>query len=488
MGAERCPRCREELPPGARFCAYCGVALELTPARVAPREERRVITALFADLAGSTQLGEKLDPEDFRDLTAGALAIMGASIEELGGTIRGTAGDGVLGLFGAPVAHEDDAERAVIAGLRIVSSMNAYGAEASRRWNLAGLHVRIGIETGLAVLGEVRAGTQVQYDASGDCLNTAARLEGAADLDGVLVGPTTHRLLGDAFNWGQPRPLALKGKADPVVACHAVSRGERGRQEAGVGSRLVGREHELAAAGQLAADVRAGATRTTFVTGQAGIGKTRFVGEFRALFLGGAPSSVWLEGTCLSYGLDEPYLPFRQILRQALGVGADSSSGIHEAVAAVLGPERAAEAAPMLGLVLGLPPASADAARITSLSGESLQQAVTAAVAELMTGLAERGPVAVVVDDFHWADAASLRLTEGLVDELGEEAPVLVLVAMRPESDRAGWALRDRMLRRRPERTAELSLSSLDHDDVRDLVSDLVGEGTLPAELEATLL
>ncbi|MFL6023810.1 MAG: ATP-binding protein, partial [Marmoricola sp.] len=193
-------------------------------------------------------------------------------------------------------------------------------------------------------------------------------------------------------------------------------------------------------------------------------------------------------GTCLSYGLDEPYLPFRQILRQALGVGADSSSGIHEAVAAVLGPERAAEVAPMLGLVLGLPPASADAARITSLSGESLQQAVTAAVAELVTGLAERGPVAVVVDDFHWADAASLRLTEGLVDELGEEAPVLVLVAMRPESDRAGWVLRDRMLRRRPERTAELSLSSLDHDDVRDLVSDLVGEGTLPAELEATLL
>ncbi|RZI80870.1 MAG: adenylate/guanylate cyclase domain-containing protein, partial [Microbacterium sp.] len=158
-----------------------------------------MITALFADLAGSTQLGESLHPEDFRDLTGGALAIMGAAIEELGGTVRGTAGDGVLGLFGAPTAHEDDAERAVIAGLRLVEAMRSYGHDAVRRWGVSELRVRVGIETGLAVLGEVRAGSQVQYDASGDCLNTAARLEGAADVGGVLVGPVTHRRVTGSF-------------------------------------------------------------------------------------------------------------------------------------------------------------------------------------------------------------------------------------------------------------------------------------------------
>ncbi len=139
---------------------------------------------------------------------------MGAAIEELGGTVRGTAGDGVLGLFGAPTAHEDDAERAVIAGLRLVDAMRAYGSDAAQRWDVPELRVRVGIETGLAVLGEVRAGSQVQYDASGDCLNTAARLEGAADTGGVLVGPVTYGLVSDAFEWGEPRPLVLKGKAE----------------------------------------------------------------------------------------------------------------------------------------------------------------------------------------------------------------------------------------------------------------------------------
>ena len=451
-----------------------------------------MITALFADLAGSTQLGERLDPEDFRDLTSGALARMGAAIEEIGGTVRGTAGDGVLGLFGAPTAHEDDAERAVIAGLRLVESMKAYGLEAADQWDVAPLRVRVGIETGLAVLGEVRAGSQVQYDASGDCLNTAARLEGAADAGGVLVGPLTHRLVSEAFDWGDVRPLELKGKAEPVPARHALAlRVDRGDQRsvAASSSRLVGRDHELALAAEIVTEVNAGASRTVVLTGQAGIGKTRFMRELRSLFLAsdGTSAPTWLDGTCLSYGAEDLYLPFRQILRQALR-DAGSTADIRQTLSSLMETARAAEVAPMLGMILGLAPEEDDVSRIAALSAESRQRAVIDAVTDLVTGLAVRGPVALSVDDLHWADAASLRLVEGLVAKLTGETRVLLVAAMRPESDAEAWAVRGRIVDRHPETSTEIGLSSLDRVAERRLIADLVGEGTLPADIESLLM
>ncbi|MFL6108670.1 MAG: ATP-binding protein, partial [Marmoricola sp.] len=368
-------------------------------------------------------------------------------------------------------AHEDDAERAVVAGLRLVERMRGYASDAVQRWDVPDLRVRVGIETGLAVLGEVHAGSQTQYDASGDCLNTGARLEGAADAGGVLVGPVTHRLVSAAFEWGDPRPLTLKGKAEPVLARHALALRTDGlRRGDGPGSRLLGRERELASAQEIVAAVGSGAVRTVFVTGQAGIGKTRFIRELRSLFEAARPdraTPVWLEGTCLSYTLDEPYLPVRQVLRQALGI-ADS-----------------ADVPRLLGLVLGLPSEAPGPSQ--ELSAESLQQAVIDAVVELVAGLATRGPVAIALDDLHWADAASLRLAEGLIAGLSG-VPVLLVLAMRPETDRGAWALRERVLERYPDRAGELRLSSLDRADERGLIADLVGDGTLPTELEAVLL
>jgi len=490
VGADQCPQCGAELPPEARFCAYCGVATDFASAPTLGRDERRVITALFADIAGSTQLGERLDPEDFRDLTDGALSRMGSAIEDLGGTVRGTAGDGILGLFGAPTAHEDDAERAVVAGLKLVDTLRAYGREAAERWDVGEFHVRVGIETGLAVVGEVRAGSHVQYDASGDCLNTAARLEGAADVGGVLVGPQTHGLVSEAFDWGDARPLALKGKAAPVLARHALaSRGDRAKDGPGFAAELVGREREVAEADAVVADVTAGASRTLFVTGVAGIGKTRFMNEVRSLFLAAAPDSptpTWLEGRCLSYGVDEPYLPFRHVLREALRRDVTSMTEVRAALVGLIEQQRCERIAPMVGMMLGLSLDTGEVSRIAALSPESLQQGVIEAFVDLVIGLAGRGPVAIAVDDLHWADAASLRLAEGLIARL-DGSPVLVVLGMRSESDRSAWALRSRMLESHPERSAELCLSALDRDAERGLISQLVGEGTLPRDLESRL-
>src|SRR5262245_21862703 len=162
------------------------------------REERKVVTAVFADLVGSTALGERLDPEEMRLIVGEAVARIVHAVEELGGTVKDLAGDGVLALFGAPITYEDDAERAVHAALRIASTIHAYGDEVGRGWGLEGFGVRVGVNTGPVVLGPVGAGSRVEYGAFGDTVNTAARLQAAAVPGTVLVGAETVRLVETA--------------------------------------------------------------------------------------------------------------------------------------------------------------------------------------------------------------------------------------------------------------------------------------------------
>jgi class 3 adenylate cyclase len=170
------------------------------------REERKTITALFADLVGWTTLAERLDAEEAREVLGAGIERVVLAVEEFGGTIKDLAGDGVLALFGAPVAHEDDPERAVRAGLKIVEDVAAYGHD---------LAVRVGIESGLVVLGPVGASSHIEYSAIGDAVNTAARLQAAADPCTVLVGAATQRSIGPLFDWGPQEELELKGKPSP---------------------------------------------------------------------------------------------------------------------------------------------------------------------------------------------------------------------------------------------------------------------------------
>ncbi len=248
------------------------------------REERKVVTVVFADLVGSTALAERLDPEEVRLVVGEAMARMVSIVDDLGGTVKDLAGDGVLALFGAPVAHEDDAERAVRAGMRIAAEVGAYAAEVERSWGVGGFDVRVGVETGPVVLGPVGAGSRVEYAAFGDTVNTAARIQSEAEPGGVLVGAGTRRLVEPLFTWSEPRALTVKGKARPVRASAVTGVGAphpRLRGLGGVTVSIVGRGRELETAGQLVEAVLAGAGGALFVTGEAGIGKTRLVAEIR---------------------------------------------------------------------------------------------------------------------------------------------------------------------------------------------------------------
>ena len=295
------------------------------------REERKVVTALFADLVGSTALGERLDPEELKLVIGEAVARIIGAVETFGGTVKDLAGDGVLALFGAPVAHEDDPERAIRAGLRIAEDIADYGREVERAWGIEGFSVRVGINTGLVVVGAVGAGSRTEYSALGDAVNTAARLQAHARPGSVLVGGDTQRLAAHAFTWAEPVRLTLKGKAEPVAAYEVVGRARdaQARPRARRRSGAAGRPRGELAAGAVGGRRSPGTGGVFFLTGEPGIGKTRLLAELRAAFEGGTPARGrprWLEGRCVSYGESMPYWPFRDLLRSWLGVWPTSRS------------------------------------------------------------------------------------------------------------------------------------------------------------------
>lgn len=459
----------------------------------AMREERKVVTALFADIVGSTALGERFDPEDVVEIVGRALSRMVEVVEEFGGTVKDLAGDGLLALFGAPQANEDDPERAVRAGMRIVEAIQAHAAEVRHEWDVREFGVRVGIETGLAVLGAVGGGSRVEYGATGDVLNTAARLQAHAEPLMVLVGPTTHRLIEPIFQWGDPRHLEMKGKAEPVPAFEVTGfRAEPGKLRGlvGVTTPLVGRDAELQAAQGAGEAVLAGRGGILFVIGESGLGKTRLLSEFRDLVCAGGPVT-WLEGRCVSYGQALPYWPFRDLLHGWIAAGvvvppdrlSDDLSGRIRA----LFDGTSDEILPYLATMLGLPLDSDAERELDALSPEARHFRTIEAMRALIRRLADEGPVIVAVEDVHWADATSIQLLERLFP-LAEAERALLVVSLRPEPDHPSWRLHRQAALQHPGRVHALMLEGLPSGADGQLLDALVGHGTLPGDVERRII
>lgn len=460
------------------------------------RDERRDVTALFADLVGSTALGERLDPEELKLVIGDAVARMVRAIEAFGGTVKDLAGDGVLALFGAPTAHEDDAERAVRAGLRIVEDIATFGREVAEGWGIDALNVRVGVNTGPVITGAIGAGDRVEFAALGDAVNVAARLQSHAHPGSVLVGAATQQVVADRFAWSADRAFELKGKSEPVIAftVEGVADGSSVRTDPGSGPRMIGRDPELARLRTAVEGVAAGAGGVVFVTGEPGIGKTRMVHELRRAFGAETPEhgrSLWLEGRCVSYGGSIPYWPFRDLLRSWLGVGDDEPElrvrvALRRQVDRLTGlhPD---ELVPYLSALLGLSPAPGEAERLEELSPEALQYRTFEVVRATLRRLAEDGPVAVALEDLHWADATSLQLLHELIADT-ETGALLVVCTLRPERDHGAWRVKEDVARTLPHRFHEVALEALSGDAGRELLAALVGRDTLPAEVEGQIL
>lgn len=441
-----CSGCSFEAPPDFAFCPKCGAKLASAPAPSpppappsAPEGDRRPVTVLFADLAGFTSLSEGLDPEDVRGIQADLFREMSASIEQYEGFVEKFVGDAVMAVFGAPTAHEDDPER----GLRAALMMRDRMGTLNRRWERRvgrPLALHIGVNTGPVVAGRIGSTADAAYAVTGDTVNTAARLQNAAPSGEILIGDATYQLTHHAFSFAPREEVALKGKSEPVgvhrlLGPLAAPRSARGLEALGLAAPLVGRERELARMETAFADMRAGRAQVLSLIGEPGAGKSRLQREFFArLESDGRLEGVTIRRAACSALGEQTYGTAAELLRDAYGVEhGDSVEVVRGKLAAGLetlgvdGEDRAAMAA-ALARVFGL---EQDDARVRHLEPEQLKRQIFMAVRVLVERRLAASPLVLLVEDLHWADAASIELLGAVADRLADR-PLLVLLMYRP--------------------------------------------------------
>jgi adenylate cyclase len=415
---------------------------------VTGREERRLVTALFVDLRGSTSLAEQYDVEDVRELLAWFVDAVISVVEAYGGVVKDLAGDGVLALFGAPAAREDDPERAVRAGLDVQRRLAGVASRAAAELGIPDVAARVGVETGRVVAGPVGSGGRVEYGVTGDAVNVAARLQGLASAGGVLVGPVTVRQVGARIRWGDPVELVVRGRTDPVVARQAlgVAVDAAGPPRALVGATVRadeaawGRRRERSELGALVTALAAGRGGTALLSGEPGIGKTWLVTDAADTARALGAESWWVR--CTAWDRATPFGALGGLLA---GYGSESTDG-------------------------GTPAATPEVRR-----GRTL-----AAVRDVVARRVEAGPLCIVVEDLHWADPSTLDAVAVLA-EAARALPVLLVATAREPAGLAD-------VLGGPATVVELDLGPLPEDDARALLDRLVGPGALPADVVVDVL
>ncbi|HVR28211.1 MAG TPA: adenylate/guanylate cyclase domain-containing protein, partial [Thermoanaerobaculia bacterium] len=421
------------MAPGARFCASCGSELG-TPAA----EERKLATILFADVMGSTDLGEQLDPERLRAMLQEYFAAMAAVIERWGGTVEKYIGDAILAVFGVPTAREDDPVRALHAASDMQAQLVPLNDAFEQRHGVR-LAVRIGVNTG-EVLAPVGARPGGQFLVSGDPVNVAARLEQAADPGSILVGERTWSAARNAFSFGEPVLLPLKGKSEPVAArqlgAPAAAADERGVR---FQAPMVGRERELETLlGLLDEAVETEQPRLVVVSGPAGIGKSRILRELIAVASDHHPGLAVLRGRCVSAGHGITFWALGEVLRAACGISLDEPADdavdkLRSSVADLLAPLNVRQSdlddtffalATSANLVIPANP-------LENLEPEAVAEEMTRAWPRFLTGLAARAPTAIVFEDIHWADERMVGMLELLAAR--SRGALMLIATARPE-------------------------------------------------------
>lgn len=504
-----CTVCGTSLPPEARFCPSCGAPQDerLAEGRGSSEDresfarlrryipepliqriletrgriegERRVVTVLFADTAGSTALGQRLPPDMVRVVFDRLLDLLARKVIQYEGTVARFMGDGLLAFFGAPLAHEDDPLRAARTALEMQEAVGAYSQEVERDVGLP-LGLRVGLHTGLVVVGEVGSDLRLEYTAMGDTVNLASRLEGAAEPGSVLVSEETYRHLKPYVEAAPEGPFALKGVEEPVKAWRVTGLREvpgKARGIEGLHAPLVGRGRELERLRRAMADLAVGRGQIVIVTGEAGLGKSRLAEELRTAL---PPGVRRLAGHCLSYGRGLSLHPFVEMLRAQTGIeSADGSLSrevkLRRSLEAIHGRVPPEALAP-LGSLLGV-------------RSEGPGEATTAG--EALVGFVERlartDPVLLVLDDLHWADDSSLDVLRNLLP-VTDRAALGLLLLLRPETDHPSWALVEHVRREYPHRLEEVRLSPLDEEESSELVDHLLHIAELPESLRLSIL
>lgn len=448
----KCPNCDLEITAPAKFCSECGTPLTVSsdppekrgtrtdtppgptgPARRAGVEgERRLVTVMFADISGFTGLSESMDPEDLRDLMNACFDILVPIVNKYGGTVDKFIGDEIMALFGAPLAHENDAELAVRAALEMRERLLRFNAERG-----ASLGVHFGINTGMVITGMVGAANRQDYSVMGDSVVIAKRLEETSKSGQILVGQEVFDLTGRLFDYRTIGPVPLKGKSETVNVFEAL--GIQKTARAGVlrhrvGSSLVGRNREMEILKSKTQALLRGEGGVLSVIGREGTGKSRLIAELRKSVQG--RDIAWLEGRSISLELSIRYLPFQEMIRTAARISEDddekqSRDKLVELLFSLFGAE-APQYLPFIFTLMAMGLSDEYKQRVRHLDADAVKRQIYIAVRSLIRRQAENTPLCLIFEDVHWMDAASCELLESILD-LVYELPVLIFIVGRPE-------------------------------------------------------
>jgi len=498
-----CPKCGVITPSTGNFCLECGHKLKsppkppavdyeqpqsYTPQHLADKilttrssieGERKLVTVFFADVANYTSISEKLDPEEVHQIMDGAFKILMDEIHKYEGTINQFTGDGVMALFGAPVAHEDHAQRACHGALSIQKAMGAYGDKIEKDTGVE-FKMRVGLNSGPVIVGAIGDDLRMDYTAVGDTTNLGSRMEGMARPGAVLVSANTHRLARDFFEFESLGKVEVKGKEEPQEAFELIKTGEVGtRIGASIAkglTRFVGRKNSMGALMDAFDKVKSGSGQVVGVLGEAGVGKSRLLLEMRMRLPQGDYS--YLEGRCLQYGSSMAYLPVLDILRSYFDIKeGDREFLIKKKMGEkILGlDDKLKNVIPPFQSLLSL---KVDDEDFSKLEPKEKRERTFEALRDLMIRVSQEKPLVLVVEDLHWMDKTSEEFLDYLIGWL-TNTPIMLLLLYRPEYTHP-WGSKSYY--------TKVGLDQLGVDSSGELVKAILEEGEAAPELTQLIL
>ena len=519
--AVACAACGQSNDVSNRYCDACGQELQgakgiasaqaerqpksYTPAhltqkilntRAAIEGERKQVTVLFCDMANSTELTRQVGPERMHDILNALFELALAEVHRLEGTVNQFLGDGFMALFGAPLAHEDHVRRALMCSLAIQQRLqDATGEGASGAGPLlAKVRLRMGLNTGPVVVGRIGDNLRMDYTAIGDTTNMAARLQGLAQPGTVFASDSVRAVGAPYFEFEALGPRTLKGieHAVPVyqlLRARSALGSNTPASGLGIAAPLIGRDTELQIAGRALAAVCEGRGGVLLISGEPGAGKSRLVAEMRKLADNEAPH--WLEGRALSFGRHLSYWPFIEVVKRCFDISEDDSEALsfgklRNGLLVMFG-LRGTELLPYLATMLALPVGADLEERVKHLDGQGLKRQVFLCMRQLFEHLAQRQPLLLLLEDWHWADQSSVELAEHLLP-LVQASRLLVCFATRPEPGDTIEQVRKAAEALVGVPLYEIQLSPLSAAQSEVLLAHLVGQTVLPATLRQQIL